>query len=157
MEKTIFMGEFDTVRSPDVLKTNLGSCVGVVLYDPQTDVFGLAHVMLPSGPNDVAHPGRYADTAIPALLQKMGTPLTETKRLKAKLAGGASMFEPLPQVPNVLNVGENNIEAVAALLTQLGITIIGTDLGGTVGRELTIDAQTGKIWVRSFGGEPKEF
>lgn len=159
MVKTIYMGEFDAVRSPNVLKTTLGSCVGVVLYDPQTDTFGMAHIMLPhSTPGETANPGKYADTALPALMALMGTPPSESGRLRAKLAGGANMFAAINQAgdDDVLRVGERNILATLEVVKQMGIKILGQDLGGVQGRELTIDAQSGKIWVRAIGSEPKE-
>lgn len=158
--KTISMGEYDVVRSPDVLKTTLGSCVGIVLYDPVSDTFGLSHVMLPKAESlETAQAGKYVDTAIPALIGQMGTPKEATSRLKAKLAGGANMFSDLKQEgeKGFLKVGKRNIEAVKELLARLGIAVIGTDLGGDRARELTIDAGSGKIWVRPVGSKPKEF
>jgi len=160
MVKVIYMGQFDTVKAPDTLKTTLGSCVGVVLYDPESDVFGMAHIMLPRAePKDSEeHAGKYADTAIPALITKMGTPLDETRRLKAKLAGGANMFANISQKneQDILRVGDRNIQATVALLRKMEITVLGMDMGGNHGRELSIDALTGKIWVRTIGSEPKE-
>ncbi|PKM57166.1 MAG: chemotaxis protein CheD, partial [Firmicutes bacterium HGW-Firmicutes-3] len=42
------MADLNSCKSPDVLTTlGLGSCVGIILYDPITKVSGLAHVMLP--------------------------------------------------------------------------------------------------------------
>ena len=46
----------------------LGSCVGVVLYDRTARLGGLAHIVLPKAHGTVDHPGKYADTAIPALI-----------------------------------------------------------------------------------------
>ncbi len=158
MTKTIYMGQFDTVRTPDVLKTTLGSCVGLVLYDPATDTFGMAHIMLPVCPTgDQPGSGKYANTAIPALIQKMGS--RSTKGMRAKLAGGANMFaalNPGAAERDTLKVGERNVAATLEILKSLGIEVIGSQLGGMHGRELTIDAQSGKIWVRTIGSEPIE-
>jgi chemotaxis protein CheD len=159
MVKTIYMGQFETVRSPDILTTTLGSCVGLVLYDPQTDVFGMAHIMLPaSEKGDGGRAGKYADTAIPGLIAKMGLSLTDASRLRAKVAGGANMFSAISQADarDILRVGERNIEATLEMVRKLGIQVLGSHLGGTHGRELSIDAQTGKIWVRTIGSEPEE-
>ena len=159
MVKTIYMGQFDTVRSPDSLKTTLGSCVGVVLYDPETDTFGMAHIMLPTSERgDAAHAGKYADTAIPALIAKMGTPFQLAGRLRAKLAGGANMFAAISQSDerDILKVGQRNIQATLDLIQGMGIQILGTQLGGTQGRELVVDAKSGKVWVRSIGSDPTE-
>lgn len=160
MTKSIYMGQMDTVRTPDTLKTTLGSCVGLVLYDPKTDVFGMAHIMLPKSESTTtaAQAGKYADTAIPALIAKMLTPASEAKRLRAKVAGGANMFPNIAIQKNTeaLQVGNQNIESTLEIIKSMGIVILGSDLGGTQGRELSIDAQSGKVWVRSIGAEPKE-
>lgn len=159
MTKTIYMGQFDTCRKPDVLKTTLGSCVGVVLYDPDSDTFGMAHIMLPAAENkDPNQAGKYADTAIPALIARMGTPPQHASRLKAKVAGGANMFAGIAQSErDILKVGDRNIEATLGILKNLGIKVLGAELGGNHGRELTIDAETGKIWVKTIGQPAREF
>lgn len=159
MTKTIYMGQFETVRKPDILRTTLGSCVGVVLYDPLTQVYGMAHIMLPSsttGTGDVT--GKYADTALPALIEKMGVPLAQAARLKAKIAGGANMFSTLHQwgEKDILQIGERNITATLERISHLGIAILGKVVGGTEGRELTIDTRSGKVWIRTIGERPVE-
>ena len=82
------------------IQTLLGSCVGVALFDRQGRVGGLAHVVLPDSRGEKTHPGKYADTAIVAMLddfRKLGSPVIRS-RLWAKLAGGASMFRTGPAV-----------------------------------------------------------
>ena len=68
---------------------------GVVLYDRVAKLGGLAHIVLPSARGAVDHPGKYADTAIPALIADLDRRLggKAQSRLIAKLAGGASMFQ----------------------------------------------------------------
>lgn len=60
--------------SPHILVSRaLGSCVAIMLYDPQTKVGGLAHIMLPSssGVRNCDNPGKFADTALQAMLDEM--------------------------------------------------------------------------------------
>ena len=45
---TVKMAEMDVVSDSSRLKTILGSCVGIILRDPERRVSGLAHVMLPA-------------------------------------------------------------------------------------------------------------
>ena len=68
-----------------------------------------------AGPVD--HPGKYADTAIPAVIaefdRRLGPELAT--RLTAKLAGGASMFQvDRPSGDSALNIGRRNQEAIEA-------------------------------------------
>ena len=42
------MADLKIAKSPDVLITlGLGSCIGLVLYDPVTKIGGMLHYMLP--------------------------------------------------------------------------------------------------------------
>lgn len=42
------IADMGIAKSPDILRTVLGSCVGICLYDPQKKIAGLSHIMLPS-------------------------------------------------------------------------------------------------------------
>ncbi|MDO8690644.1 MAG: chemotaxis protein CheD [Dehalococcoidia bacterium] len=90
------MGEICTARDPLVVLAayGLGSCVGVSVYDPVAKVGGLAHVMLPSS-REVSLQKlsyRFADVAVPALLEQVQKLGAIRKRLICKIAGGARMF-----------------------------------------------------------------
>lgn len=66
-------GEIKVAEAPDKLTAlGLGSCVATTLYDSETQIGALAHVMLPKSRNsDPEKPGKYADTAIKELIEKM--------------------------------------------------------------------------------------
>jgi chemotaxis protein CheD len=130
--------------------------VGVVLYDRAAKLGGLAHIVLPCARGVIDHPGKYADTAIPALLadfeRRIGT--KAAARLTAKLIGGASMFpvEPASSQNMGGNIGQKNQEAIEEILGGLMIPILARDLGGTTGRRLTLDTTSGIVTVRAPGG-----
>jgi len=151
----VTIGRWAVVAAPSRLRTLLGSCVGVALHDREARIGGLAHVVLPDSRGAVDHPGKYADTAIPALIADIERALggKAAGRLVAKLAGGASMFQ---AEPPIRNVGRLNQEAVEAVLASLRIPILARDLGGGGGRNMTLDPATGRVWVRSPGGDDRE-
>ncbi len=66
-------GEIKLAEQPDKLTAlGLGSCVAVTLYEPNKKIGALAHVMLPkSRTSDPRRPGKYADTAIEEMIEKM--------------------------------------------------------------------------------------
>ena len=68
---TVKMAGMDVVNDSSRLKTILGSCVGIILHDPDRRVSGLAHIMLPAKHRDDGTAGKYADTAIPELLARL--------------------------------------------------------------------------------------
>jgi len=97
------IGGLEVAKSPEVLETLLGSCVALMLYDKGKKIGGMAHIMLPytNDPN-VKDPGKYANTAVPALITKMITLGARPNKLVAKIAGGAAMFK----TSNTINVGK---------------------------------------------------
>ncbi|WP_367307447.1 chemotaxis protein CheD [Alicyclobacillus acidocaldarius] len=135
-----------------LVTTGLGSCVGVVIFDAEGHVAGLAHVMLPESPSpDTKAPHKYADTAIDWLIREIvhagGSPL----RLRAKYAGGAQMFQGVKM--ETLRVGERNAEAVKKRLAERGIPVIGSDVGGHQGRTLWFDLPSCILTVRTARGD----
>lgn len=134
----------------------IGSCIVVCLWDPEANVSGMVHVMLPDSAmarGDVSQPGKYADTAVPALVARMATKGASASRLVAKIAGGAKMFHTAGDSPT-LAVGERNEEAVRRTCQRMGIPIRGSDCGGTSGRTVTMSAANGSVTVRTLtGGE----
>ena len=65
---TVAIGRWAVAAEPAAIRTLLGSCVGVVLYDRVARLGGVAHIVLPDSRGATEHPGRFADTAIPALI-----------------------------------------------------------------------------------------
>ncbi len=49
---TVGVGDLKIAKSPKIIKTSLGSCIGVVLYDSINKIGGLLHLMLPKR-NDI--------------------------------------------------------------------------------------------------------
>ena len=100
---SVAIGQWAVAAAPARIRTLLGSCVGVVLYDRVAKLGGVAHIVLPSARGAVDHPGKYADTAIPAVIAEFDRRLGEKSRprLTAKLAGGASMFQVDPRSPEI--------------------------------------------------------
>lgn len=154
---SVAIGRWAVAAAPARLSTLLGSCVGVVLHDRATKLGGLAHVVLPSARGSVETPGKYADTAIPALIADMERALQgkTTGRLVAKLAGGASMFQAASESA-ARNIGRLNQEAVEAVLVGLRIPILARDLGGDAGRRMVFEPATGRVWIRTPGGDERE-
>ena len=142
------MGELAVAREHETLAAvGLGSCIGVALVDAEAHVAGLAHVLLPEpSPGRESAVGRYASTAVPALLEDVLRAGAKRERLVAKLAGGASMFPGL-SATGVGAVGERNAEAVRRMLAQLDIPVVGEDLGGTWGRTVRLQASDGRYIV----------
>lgn len=147
------MGEIKSTRGIGILGCiGLGSCVGTLIYDAATASAALAHVMLPepSGAESIDMPGKYATTALPALLETLGT--SSPTRLKAILIGGAEVFQ---NRQNALRIGARNVEKLHQLLQTHRIPIVFEDTGGHQGRSFEFDLAMGQLTLRTVGGMPQ--
>ena len=147
---SVGMGQIPAADSPVLLRSVLGSCVGVVLYHPRTRVGALAHVVLPNSAGRSGHPGRFADTAIPEALRQMAEHGAVSGGIIARIAGGASMFGGEGSV----RIGDANIEAVEKALRQADISVKARHVGEFRGRRITLDCDTGELIVEVVGALP---
>lgn len=143
----IRMGEMAVAQSGGVLRTLLGSCVGIALYDRRRRVGGLAHVVLPESRGQTETPAKFVDTAVPALVEAMQALSEEPLRLSARIAGGAQMFK----TSVARRIGDQNVEASEALLRTMRIPVVGRHCGGSKGRRMTLDLATGVVRVEIVG------
>ena len=147
------ISEMEAARAPGTLGAlGLGSCVAVILHDPQARIGGLAHVLLPSpsvGRKNHDAPGRYAPTAVDELLRKMRDLGASPARVTARLVGGASMFTGL-QPPGTIQMGERNVHAAREALHRHGIRLTGEVVGGDYGRSVELDLDSGRVRVTSY-------
>jgi chemotaxis protein CheD len=144
---TVGMGQAVVVENPHRLSAVLGSCVGVVLYHPRLQIGALGHVVLPDSSGRSGAAVKFADSAIPhmlALLEKRGV---HSSGIVAKILGGSCMFGN----GGPMQIGEANIKATTKKLEEVGINIVGRDLGGTSGRRILFDAATGHVKIDSVG------
>jgi chemotaxis protein CheD len=157
-EIKVGIADLNAATSPDRLITvGLGSCIGIAIYDKMLGVGGLAHIMLPDSKlfNTVNNPIKFADLAIPILLQRMEKLGATRRSLKARIAGGASMFN-FSDKSMIMDIGNRNSQSVKTVLEKLSIPIIGEDVGGNKGRTMIFDTATGIVQIRTVGVGIKE-
>ncbi len=146
------ISDMNIVQTPDVIRTSgLGSCVGVVIYDARNGIGGLAHIMLPDSSlakQKNIHVAKYADTALPTLIERMLANGAGMESLQAKMAGGAQMFM-LPGQSDSLRIGPRNVEACLTLLENYKIPLLAQDTGGNFGRTIEISSLSGVLSIRS--------
>jgi chemotaxis protein CheD len=148
---TIRIAEMSVVRGDQTLKTTLGSCVGVILSDAVKGIHGLAHILLPEKLGDDPATGKYVDTAVPALVEKMERAGSSRKNIEAFLVGGANMFQRIESTSLPL-IGERNVETTLRVLKTLGIPVVFQDTGGSCGRTVTFDGTERKPRIRTLAG-----
>ena len=128
----------------------LGSCVAILLHDPAAKVGGLAHVLLPSPAlsRKDDNPAKFPQTAVPRLLELMAQQGASSRRITARLAGGASMFAALA-APGTIQMGERNLVASRQSLRQHGVALVGEATGGDYGRTVKMWVADGRVEISS--------
>ncbi|CAM2829142.1 chemotaxis protein CheD [Rariglobus hedericola] len=126
----------------------LGSCIGVVAYDPVNKAGGMFHLMLPdssiSAEKACKQPAMFADTGLPLFLRELAGVKADRNRIKIYLAGGACVLSG----PDTFKIGERNSVAIKSLLAAQGLRITGSDLAGTLNRTLHLELATGLLTVK---------
>lgn len=154
--KQIIIGVADMKLSNDPESTlitySLGSCLGVVIYDPFAKVGGLLHVMLPESGNDKTsgtfNPYKYVDTGVPILFKEAYKYGATKSRLIVKVAGGAQILDD----SGYFNIGKRNIAALRKIFWKNGVMIEKEHVEGSVARTVRMKIDTGEVTI-SIGRE----
>ena len=144
------MADLNVCKAPDVITTlGLGSCIGLVFYDPVSKVGGMVHYMLPDSTKvrNNSNIAKFADTGIDELLRRVIAAGANKGRLIAKIAGGARMCE----VSGLSDVGNIVARNAKAKLKQLGIRLVAEDTGLNYGRTVELHCDTGEFYIKSVG------
>jgi chemotaxis protein CheD len=154
--RTLRAGEMRVAEAPARLIIHgLGSCVAVFVFDPLAHVGGLAHILLPGPPKQPTdHVGRYATTAVDAIVSESIRRGARRKGLLAKVTGGSRMFAHAKGAGRP-TVGDKNVDAVRRALQTAGVEIVGSDVGGEHGRTVVANLQDGSLTIKSVRGGAK--
>jgi chemotaxis protein CheD len=149
-ETMVRMGEyaFSGTAGHMLVSLGLGSCIGLALLDRRAAVAGLAHIVLPAAEGRDGAPGKFADTAVPVLLDAVLGLGARRTRVEAVMVGGASMFS---FGGNGLEVGQRNEAAVREELGKLRIPVIASETGGAKGRTVRVHVETGLVTSKAAG------
>ena len=137
-------GEFAGTDGDLMLVTILGSCVAACLFDPEAQVGGMNHFMLPGDDAAKSGSGRYGVHAMELLINHLVRLGAARPRLQAKLFGGAAVVRSMTQT----DVGGSNIAFVEHYLRTEGIPIVASDLGGPWPRRVHCLGHSGRAVVK---------
>jgi chemotaxis protein CheD len=146
------MGEMVVSANPsdELVALGLGSCIGLAIVDRSVGVAGLAHIVLPDSGDKIDQPGKFADTGVPELIERMRRAGAVDRRFETALVGGARMFE----MSGGLDIGSRNEQAVRAALAQARVPVRAAETGGNQGRTVRIAVGEGLVTVRVAGQPP---
>ena len=124
----------------------LGSCIALAVWDPRAKVGGLAHFMLPNGPANNSSPVKFIDTGLDTFLKAVEAKGAVLNRSTLRAAGAAAMLT----VGGGLAIGKRNAETMQAALSERGLTLAATSLGGNVGRTVQLEVSDGRVLIKSL-------
>ena len=134
----------------------LGSCLGIVVYDPVACIAGMLHVMLPTGTIDAQkmqdQPAMFVDSGVPILFKECYKLGAKKERMIIKVAGGAHAGE--SEEADRFQIGKRNMIALRKLLWKNGVLVHTNDTGGfQLSRTMWVDVATGDVTLKINGVE----
>ncbi|MFW7380826.1 MAG: chemotaxis-specific protein-glutamate methyltransferase CheB [Oligoflexus sp.] len=141
-KKFLQPGDFYIAKEPTLIRTVLGSCVSVVLYDPKLRAGAMNHIVLPAKTrfDQDDDEGYFAESAVKAILKGMKKLGSQREDLVVKVIGGAYF-----NLKQVTKVGELNVAAVMKILRDFGLKPAASKTGGSNGYKVLFNSETGLL------------
>jgi chemotaxis protein CheD len=146
-------GESRLVREPTILRTVLGSCVGITFFVPRLGVGAICHPMMPSCPPaqragmSVRAGRRYVDFAIHDIASRLDSQGAVRGEVLVKLFGGNDVLT-INGSDSQKTIGKQNYEVALHVLAEEGFTVVASCLGGTAGVHITFETVHGEVRLR---------
>jgi chemotaxis protein CheD len=143
-------------QKDDIITYSLGSCIGLVIYDPFVKIGGMLHYMLPDSKIDrekaTANPFMFSDTGIPRLFKTAYTFGAKKQRMKIYIAGGAEILDQ----KGFFNIGKRNYMALKKMFFKNNVLINNQNIGGNVNRTIRLEIATGNIYIKTSGSKEEK-
>jgi len=113
------------------------------------NIGGINHYMLPLwNGNGLASP-KYGNVAIKKLIKLMEAAGSNKSNLIAKVFGGAN------QINSSANIGDRNVKIAIDFMKEEGIQIVAKSVGGSIGRKIIFDTDSGEVRMNYVGAKSK--
>jgi chemotaxis protein CheD len=146
-------GESRLVKVPTMLRTLLGSCVGIAFRVPRLGLGALCHPMLPRTPAKLATSlsrsagRRYVDFAIRDLARQFEALGASRNEVEVKLFGGGDVLVMAGSAKRP-TVGRLNSEVAMKVLAEEGFVVAASSLGGKRGVNIHFNTETGEVLLQ---------
>ncbi len=154
MKHIVLTADMKIGRKGDTLRTYaLGSCLGLILHDPEVCIGGMLHAMLPSSKINLNkakdNPFMFVDTGVPEMLRQLFDAGAKRSRLIIKVAGCAS---PLGRSRS-FDVRKRNYSVLGRVFFKNNIQVGAKAIGGTDNQTVFFNVSTGRVTIKSKGEE----
>jgi chemotaxis protein CheD len=130
---------------------SLGSCIGLLIWDPVVKVGGLLHYMLPDCNLDRSrsekNPYMFADSGIPKLFKEAYHLGALKSRMVVKVVGGSQIMDE----SEIFNIGKRNYMALRKIFWKNKVLITKEDIGGMVNRTVSLHVGSGTTILKVSG------
>ena len=150
MKQIVQVGDMKIgVKGDEIVTHALGSCLGLMIYDPVAQVGGMLHAMLPlskiNPQKAAANPYMFVDKGVPVLFKEVYGLGGQKERLIVKAAGCGS---PIGK-NEMFKIGERNYTVLKKLLWKNGLLLKAEEIGGSISRTIYFDILTGRVTIKS--------
>ena len=132
-------------RKPFYITTILGSCIAVCLWDKKLKFGGMNHYMLPFWNGLGLASPKYGNIAIEKLIERMLFNGSKKENLIAKVFGGGEI---IANQSELFNIGKRNIEISKIILAEKNIPIVGSSVGGILGRKIWFNTENSEVILK---------
>ncbi len=161
-------GELYITDKPIIIKTLLGSCISLVLYNQRKKIAAISHAQLPYEHfNDsctsncpvkcnlnVTNRLKFVTCSTRFMFEQFEAMGIKKKEIVVKLFGGANVLSARSQ--KIITVGERNIETIFRILEEYKLKLTSRDIGGCIGRTIYLQVESGSVYVRKHLKKFKE-
>ena len=138
-----------------LVAANLGSCLGIAVFDRTRRLGALIHCLLPSSQTNPekakAEPYTFVDTGLVSMLNQMAARGSQRKDLIITVAGGSNMNDEA----NVFEIGKKNHTMLRKVLWKNNLLIRAEHVGDRISRTVSLRIETGEVWLKCNGSESK--
>ncbi|WP_082354117.1 hypothetical protein [Marinagarivorans algicola] len=150
----ILPGQCYVTQQQEVMTTVLGSCVTACIRDPEAQVGGMNHFMLPlqygsvgiSRADTIGSALCYGNWAMEYLLKSILKLGGRKERLEIKLFGGGRVLTGITYI----DIGQQNIQFVLEYLMEEGLKVVAQDMGGIYPRKILYCPLSGHVKMKKL-------
>jgi len=140
---------------PTLVTTVLGSCLAVTVHAPTRSLGTICHAFLPDSSElkrkeNEPQVCRYVDTALQNMLESLDRIGVPRRELVIKMFGGSSGIAVQGMEHSTYDIGRRNIASARKILRFARLDIQIEDVGGSQGRKLLFNTETGEVWVKKL-------
>lgn len=144
----ILPGEYYVTATNEMITTVLGSCISVCIRDPENNIGGMNHFMLPMNRGDaevvISDAARYGNYAMEHLINDIIRYGGERRNLEFKVFGGGKVLD------MQMNIGEKNIKFAFEYLQTEGFQVTSQDVSDIYPRKVNYFPLSGSAKVKKL-------